>query len=84
MTGMASKLKLAGYRTHQGMPHSLIVAHSSQRYDAHSRPDPLQIVLTRAGLYGRGACADFTLKSADLIKTNPTEWSPTAVVLRQK
>ena len=25
-------------------------------------------------MYGRGACADFTLKSAALIKTNPTEW----------
>ena len=36
--------------------------------------DPLQIVLTRACLYGRGACADFTLQSAALIKTNPTEW----------
>ena len=32
------------------------------------RSDPLQIVLIRACLYGR-ACADFTLKSAALIKT---------------
>ena len=36
--------------------------------------DPVQIVLTRACLYGRGACADFALKSAALIKTNPTGW----------
>ena len=40
-----------------------------------TRSDPLQIVLTMACLYGRGACADFTLKSAALIKTNPIEWS---------
>ena len=33
--------------------------------------DPLQIVLTRACLYGRGACADFALKSAALVKANP-------------
>ena len=38
-----------------------------------TRSDPLQNVL-RACLYGRGACADFTLNSAALIKTNPTEW----------
>ena len=29
--------------------------------------------MIRACLYGRGACADFTLKSAALTKTNPTE-----------
>ena len=40
-----------------------------------ARPDPVQIVLARACLYGRGACADFTLKTAALIKTNPTEWT---------
>ena len=39
-----------------------------------TRPEPLQIILIRACLYGRGACADCTLKSAALIKTNPTEW----------
>ena len=39
-----------------------------------TRSDPLQIVSRRAWLYGRGACADFTLKSAALIKPNPTEW----------
>ena len=39
-----------------------------------TRSDPLQIVLIRACLHGRGACADFSLKSAALIKTNPTEW----------
>ena len=39
-----------------------------------TRSDPLQIVLTRACLRGRGACADFTLTSAALIKTNPTKW----------
>ena len=39
-----------------------------------TRPDPLQIVLIRACLYGRGGCADFTLKSAALIKTNPAKW----------
>ena len=32
-----------------------------------TRSDPLQIVLTRACLYGRSACADFALKSAALI-----------------
>ena len=31
---------------------------------APTRLDPFQIVLIRAYLYGRGACADFTLKSA--------------------
>ena len=39
-----------------------------------TRSDPVQIVLTKACLYGRGACADFLLKSAALIKTNPAEW----------
>ena len=39
-----------------------------------NRSDLLQIVLIRACLYERGACADFTLKSAALVKTNPTEW----------
>ena len=39
-----------------------------------TRSGPLQIVLTRACLYGRGACADFTLNSAALVKSNPTEW----------
>ena len=39
---------------------------------AHS-VGPLQIVLIRACLYGGGACADFTLKSAALIKTK-SEW----------
>ena len=43
-----------------------------------TRSDPLQIVLTTACPHGRGACADFTLKSAALIKTNPTEWSSRA------
>ena len=37
---------------------------------------PLQIVLVRACLCGRGACADFTLKPAGVIETNPTEWPP--------
>ena len=41
-----------------------------------TRSDPLQIVSTRACLYGRGACANLTLKSAAPIKTNPTEWQP--------
>ena len=41
---------------------------------APTRSDPLQTVSIRACLYGRGACADFTLTSAALIKTNPTEW----------
>ena len=40
-----------------------------------TRSDPLQIVLRRARLNGRGACADFTPKSAALVKTNPTEWT---------
>ena len=31
-------------------------------------------------MYGRGACADYTLKSAALLKTNPTEW-PTVRML---
>ena len=39
-----------------------------------TRSDRLQTVLQRACLYGRGACADCTLKSAALIKTEPTEW----------
>ena len=28
----------------------------------------------RAWLYGRGACADFALQSAALVKTHLTEW----------
>ena len=40
-----------------------------------TRSDPLQIVSIRACLHGRGACADFALKSAALIKTNPAGWS---------
>ena len=39
-----------------------------------TRSDPIQSVLIRACLYGRDACADFTLKSAALIETYPTEW----------
>ena len=39
-----------------------------------TRSDSLQIVLIRACLYGRGACADFALKSVALIKTSPTDW----------
>ena len=39
-----------------------------------TRSDPIQTVLTKAWLYGRGACADFTLQSAAVIKTNPTAW----------
>ena len=31
-------------------------------------------VLTRVCLHRCGACADFTLKPAALIKTNPTQW----------
>ena len=39
-----------------------------------SRSDSIQIGLTRACMYGRGACAEVTLKSAAIVKTNPTEW----------
>ena len=39
-----------------------------------SAGSPPKIVMIRACLYGRGACAGFTLKSAALIKTKPTEW----------
>ena len=57
-------------------------AGTARAHRAHAphttRSDPLQIVLTRACLCGRGACADCTLKSAALIKTNPTEWFLTA------
>ena len=45
-----------------------------------TRSDPLQIVLTRACMYGRGACADITLKSAALIKPNPTERLPLPIL----
>ena len=47
-----------------------------------TRSDPLQIVLIRACLCGSGACTDFTLKSAALIKTNPTEWPATMRSIR--
>ena len=39
-----------------------------------TRSDPLRIVLIRACLCGRGACADCTLQSGALIRTHPTEW----------
>ena len=44
------------------------------RLDTPTRSDLLRIVWIRACLYGRGAYADFTLKTAALVKTNPTEW----------
>ena len=46
------------------------------RANPSTRSDPPQIVLIRACLCGRGACADFTLKPAGVIETNPTEWPP--------
>ena len=52
------------------IPHSLLATAAGPH--APTRSDPLQIVLTRACLHGRGACVDFTLKSAALIKTNPS------------
>ena len=42
-----------------------------------------KLSLTRACLYGRGACANFTLQSAALIKTKPTEWTRTQINARQ-
>ena len=51
--------------------HCLVIIIKNQH---PTRSDPLQIVLTSACLLGSGACADFTLTSAALIKTNPTEW----------
>ena len=47
-----------------------------------TQSDLVQIVLTRACLYGHGACADFTLKSAALVK-NPTEWLGSACAVAE-
>ena len=46
------------------------------RHSAGSPPNAIwQMVAIRALPCGRGACANFMLQSAALIKTCPTEWS---------
>ena len=53
---------------------SLCVEGQGQSELVHSVGSPPKCLDKGLWLYGRGACADFTLQSAAVIKTNPTVW----------